>query len=98
MIGATNAPTPLKDCAKFKRCSDVSFGPKTEMYGLATVSRKVAPAARINSAARNKAKLCADAEGMNNNAPAAYRQSPIIIPLLYPYLCITNPAGIATRK
>jgi hypothetical protein len=69
--GATNAPTPLNDCAKFNRCSEVSFGPNIEMYGLATVSRKVAPEASINNAARNKPNVLPDAAGINNNAPAA---------------------------
>ncbi len=71
MIGATNAGTPLNDWAKFNRCSDVSFGPSMVMYGFATVSRKVAPAARMNNAARNNPNVLPDAAGINNKAPAA---------------------------
>ena len=53
-MGAIKAPTPLKDCAKFKRCSDEALSPNLVMYGLATVSKNVAPLAIINKATRKK--------------------------------------------
>ena len=54
-MGAIKAPTPLKDWAKFNRCSEEALSPSLVMYGLATVSKKVAPLAIINKA--NKKKL-----------------------------------------
>jgi hypothetical protein len=62
------------------------------------VSRKVRPAAIVQTP-RRKAQNCAIfIAGMNQNPPAATIRRPVMIPPLYPSRVASHPAGSAIRK
>src|SRR6266581_2958052 len=81
-IGVTTAPTELKDCARFKRRSELSGGPRIVTYGLAATSSTPCPHAITKSAKRKNPYSRTDAAGTNNKAPAAQVSKPTKIPRL----------------
>src|SRR5580704_3231376 len=81
-IGVTTAPTELKDCARFKRRSELSGGPRIVTYGFAATSSTPCPHAMTKSANRKKPYSLIDAAGMNSKAPAAQASKPTRIPRL----------------
>ena len=55
-IGPRIRPIPLQDWARLMRVAAYSSGPSTVVYGLAMVSRKVRPAAMMQTPSRNAQK------------------------------------------
>src|SRR5580693_276717 len=98
MIGVTNAPTALNDCAKFSRRSDDAAGPRIVTYGFAATSSTPCPQAITKSANKKNPYTRTDAAGINKNAPSAHVSSPARIPLLYPIRSSSHPAGNADKK
>src|ERR1700722_1748380 len=98
MIGVTKAPTALNDCARFKRRSEDSGGPRIVTYGFAATSNTPCPHAITNSANKKNPYKRIDAAGINKNAPTAHVSSPARIPLLYPIRSSNQPAGNADKK
>src|ERR1700689_1979806 len=97
-VGTKTAPMELNDCARFRRRSELSGGPRTVTYGFAPTSRKDCPEDMTKRARRKNQYAREVAAGRNKSVPTAQIRRPIRMPLLYPIFSIRRPAGKAARK
>ena len=72
--------------------------PRTVVYGLAMVSRKVSPAAMMQTPSRKAQNAAISVAGMNQSPPTATINRPAMMPPRYPSLVASQPAGSAMRK
>src|SRR4051812_17879751 len=64
-----DAPTELNDCARFRRRSELSGGPRVVTYGFAATSRTPCPHAITKSANRKNPYKRTDAAGIKRMVP-----------------------------
>ena len=67
-IGPKIKPMPLQDWARLMRVAPYSSGPNTVVYGLAMVSRKVRPAAMMQTPSKKAQKDPMCVAGMNQKS------------------------------